>query len=69
VDFVLELGRDSVAIEVKAGTLWTERDLAGLRAFLDATPRCRAAILAHNGDSAAKLGDRFFAVPMGQLLA
>ncbi|MBM3356342.1 MAG: DUF4143 domain-containing protein [Betaproteobacteria bacterium] len=46
VDFVIEAGRDSLAIEVKAAARWDDRDLAGLRAFLDKTPRCRAAFLA-----------------------
>ena len=31
-------------------------DLSGLRAFLEQTPRCRAAVLAHNGEVAVKLG-------------
>ena len=41
VDFVVESGRDCLAIEVKAASRWTERDLAGLRAFPEHTPRCR----------------------------
>ena len=69
VDFVIERGRDSIAIEVKAATRWTDRDLAGLRAFLDATPRCLAAVLAHTGTDAVKLGERLWAVPLGLLLA
>jgi hypothetical protein len=48
---------------------WDERDLAGLRAFLSATPRAKAAILAHNGTEAVKLGDRLWAIPVGLLLA
>jgi len=68
VDFVVEKGRDCLAIEVKTGSRWTERDLSGLRAFLERTPRCRAAILAHNGDQAAKLGDKLWAVPLAMVL-
>jgi predicted AAA+ superfamily ATPase len=68
VDFVVESGRDCLAIEVKAGSRWTERDLAGLRAFLERTPRCRVAILSHNGGQAVKLGDRLWAVPLATLL-
>jgi predicted AAA+ superfamily ATPase len=69
VDFVIESGRKVFAIEVKAATRWRERDLAGLRAFLDRTPACVAAILAHNGRDAVHLGGRLFAIPVGHLLA
>jgi hypothetical protein len=61
VDFVVEAGRDNLAIEIKAGGRWTDRDTAGLRAFLDRSPRCRAAILAHNGTAAVRLGARLWA--------
>lgn len=69
VDFVIETGRKVFAIEVKAGTRWGESDLAGLRAFLERTPACAAAVLAYNGREAVELGDRLFAIPMGHLLA
>lgn len=68
VDFVVEAGRDCLAIEVKAATRWDEHDLAGLRAFLAATKRCRLAVLAHNGTDAAPLGERLWALPLGWLL-
>jgi predicted AAA+ superfamily ATPase len=68
VDFIIEVGRQVLAIEVKAATRWSEHDLAGLRAFLDRTPDCAAAVLAYNGRSAVKLGDRLWAIPMGHLL-
>ncbi len=69
VDFVVEAGRATLAIEVKAGSRWQERDLAGLRAFLAATPGCRAAILAHQGTAAARLGERLWALPLSLLLS
>jgi predicted AAA+ superfamily ATPase len=56
VDFVIEADRSCIAIESKSGTRWTDRDLAGLRAFLSATPHCRGAILAYNGTEAVSLG-------------
>ena len=68
VDFVVEAGRDSLAIEVKAASRFDDRDLAGLRAFLGMTPRCRMAALAYNGASAVSLGDRLWAIPMRMLL-
>ncbi|HLF50610.1 MAG TPA: hypothetical protein VJA45_14645 [Methylomirabilota bacterium] len=36
--------------------------------YLDRTPRCRAAILAYGGTSAAALGPRLLAVPLAALL-
>ena len=70
VDFVVDLGRDGVcAIEVKAATRWADADLAGLRAFLDRTPACSAAVLAHNGTTAVQLGPKLWAIPLGHLLA
>ena len=69
VDFVIESGRDVIAIEVKATSRWSPRDLSGLNAFLDRTPACKAAVLAYNGQQAAQLGDRLFAIPLGHLLA
>jgi predicted AAA+ superfamily ATPase len=69
VDFIIEVGRDCVAIEVKAAARWDERDLAGLNAFLERTPRCRAAVLAYGGTEVLRLGDRLWAVPLAVLLA
>jgi uncharacterized protein len=68
VNFVLELGRSVFALEVKAATRWSEKDLSGLRAFLERTPACVAAVLAYNGKEAVKLSERLFAIPLGRLL-
>jgi hypothetical protein len=68
VDCVIEMGRKVLAIEVKAGTRWSENNLSGLRAFLERTPACVAAVLAYNGREAVKLDERLFAIPIGQLL-
>jgi len=43
--------------------------LAGLRAFLSATPHCVAAVLAYNGTEMIKLGERQWAVPLGLFLS
>ena len=69
VDFVVESGRDCIAVEVRAGSRWNERDLGGLRAFLTHTPRCRAALLAYTGDTAVSLGGRIWAIPIPDLLS
>lgn len=68
VDFVIEAGRRVFALEVKAATRWSASDLSGLRAFLERTPACVAAVLAYNGKEAVKLDGRLFAIPLGQLM-
>jgi hypothetical protein len=69
VDFVIEAGRSCMALEVKSAARWNDRDLAGLKAFLSATPHCKAAILCHNGDGAVKLGEKLWALPVGMVLS
>lgn len=69
VDLVIESGAKVVAIEIKASTRWSDSDLAGLKAFLDRTPQCTAAVLAYNGSQAVPLGRKLWAIPLGRLLA
>jgi hypothetical protein len=69
VDFVIEKGREVMAIEIKAATRWDNKDFSGLKAFLKATPHCRAAILAYNGKDAVQLEDRLWAIPLGPLFS
>ncbi len=69
VDFVLESGEETIAIEVKAGAKWSKSDLSGLRAFAEAFPGCRAGILAYNGTEMFKLEDNLWAVPIRLLLS
>lgn len=69
VDLVIEVDHNTVAIEVKGGSRWTEHDLAGLRAFIAHTPRCQAGLLAYNGTETVSLGHRVWAVPLALLLA
>ncbi len=69
VDFVIEHGRKTVAIEVKASSRWGPGDLSSLKAFLSATTGCQAAILAYNGEEVVSLGERLWAIPIGILLS
>ena len=69
VDFVIEAGRRVFAIEVKAASRWSDGDLGSLRAFLQRTPSCVAAVLAYNGKEAVRLDEKIFAIPMGHLLS
>ena len=68
VDFTISRGRDVVAVEVKAGSRFRDKDLAGLEALSRKAPRLRAAVLAYNGTETVKLGDNLYAVPMSTLL-
>ena len=63
----------STLLQNEAGTLpaatrWNGGDLSGLRAFLERTPACVAAVLAYNGKEAVKLDERLFAIPLGKLM-
>ena len=69
IDFIIESGRETVAVEVKAGTRFGEQDLSGLQAFLAATPNCRAGILAYNGTQAVRLDKKTWAIPLSMLLS
>jgi hypothetical protein len=67
VDFIIEAGNKCIAIEVKAGARWDDRDLGGLRAFMAATPQCIGGVLAYNGRKAVKLGEKIWAIPLSIL--
>lgn len=69
VDFVIEVGNKCIAIEVKAAARWEKEDLAGLRAFITATPHCTAGVLAYNGSTPVNLGGRLWAIPLSLLLS
>jgi len=69
VDFVIEAGRTCMALEIKSGAKWDERDLSGLKAFLSSTPHCRIAILGYNGKDPVRLGDKLWALPLGLILS
>src|SRR5688572_4604362 len=69
VDFVISHGRSCIGIEVKASGRFSEKDLAGLGAFLDSTPGARAGILAYNGTEALAVRKDLYAIPLGLLLS
>ena len=69
VDFIVEIGNETIAIEVKNGSRWQERDLIGIKAYLNSSKRCRVAILAYNGQDIVKLGEKILAVPISLLLS
>ncbi len=69
VDFVVSSPHRTIAVEVKAASRFTRRDLRGLLAFKAKTPECRAGVLAYNGSEAVGLGDDLYAIPLGLLLS
>jgi predicted AAA+ superfamily ATPase len=69
VDFIVEVGRNCVAMEVKSSARWQKKDLSGLEAFLAATPHCVAGVLCYHGAEAVRLGERLWALPLGLVLS
>ena len=63
------MGRESLAIELKSASRWSDRYLAGLQAFLEKNPSCRAGILAYQGREIVKLGQRLWAVPVSVVIS
>jgi predicted AAA+ superfamily ATPase len=69
VDFVLERGRQLVAVEVKSGTRPSMRDVPGLRAFLEEHPRqARGGVVLHGGEESYWLDDKILAVPWWRVM-
>lgn len=58
-----------IVIEIKGATRWDRRDLAGLNAFLAATKKCTAGILACNALSPVRLEDKLWAVEIAFLFS
>lgn len=69
VDFIIEAEGKCIAIEVKSGGRWDDKDLTGLRTFISSTPHCVAGILAYNGSKSVKLGERLWAIPLSTVLS
>ena len=69
VDFILEIGRKTIAIEIKSGSRWNEKDLSGLTAYMNSSKNCLAGILAYNGTEVLKLKNKTWIVPISLLLS
>jgi predicted AAA+ superfamily ATPase len=68
VDFVLEVGRRVLPIEVKTTSRPSGRDLQGLHTFLDTYPEVPFGILACQCDTPRVLSSRLLALPISDLL-
>lgn len=69
VDFVIEHGRELVAVEVKATGRLNMDDTRSLRDFMRRTPACVAGVLSYFGQEVMPLGEKLWAVPLHVLLA
>ena len=69
VDFVIENRNSCVALELKAASRWSEKDLSSLRRFIEETPSCIAGVLMHNGNRVSRLGEKLWALPMGMVIS
>jgi hypothetical protein len=69
VDFVIGAGQSCIALELKSAARWQKKDLSGLKAFLKATPHCKAGILCHNGENAVQLGQKLWSLPLSLVLS
>jgi len=69
VDFILEYKQQLIAIEIKQGTQWRNKDLKGLKQFIEKHPNCDLGILAYNGEEIVNLGDNIWVIPLGLLLS
>jgi predicted AAA+ superfamily ATPase len=63
VDFVVEQGRRTIALEVKLTASPRQADLSGLRSFLDEYPEARAGVLVHGGSSVRRMDEKIVALP------
>jgi uncharacterized protein len=69
VDFVLELKRQLVGVEIKAGSHPALADVPGLRTFLAEHPKsARGGIVVHGGDDSYWLDDKIVAVPWWRVM-
>ena len=69
VDFIIRVGRDTLAVEVKFASRWSSHDLRGLQTFLELDRRCRVGVLAYCGEDIAQLGERLWAIPVETVLS
>lgn len=63
VDFVLEWGRQLLAVEVKLSNQPKYADAESLRLFLDEYPETAAGLLVHTGTEIKRLHEKIVAVP------
>ncbi len=63
VDFVLEYGKNLIAIEVKSTRKPHFTDTKGLRYFIKEYPETKAGLLIHSGNEVIRFGNKIAAIP------
>lgn len=69
VDFIIEFGRETVAVEVKHGSRIHDSDIAGIKAYIAGSTNCKAGIVAYNGTQVIKVAEKIWGVPYSLLLS
>ena len=69
VDFIIENGQETFAVEVTSSSSWQEKDLSGLTAFLASSKNCKMAIVAYAGSKVLQLEKNIWALPIPLLLS
>lgn len=69
VDLVIEHGRKTLAVEIKASGRVTPDDARALEAFMARTPNCVGGVVAYSGREIVPLGEKRWAVPLPLLLS
>jgi predicted AAA+ superfamily ATPase len=67
VDFVVEWGGRSVAIEVKSSNHASLKDTESMLALKDLLPKWSHGMVLYNGAKVVKLGDRIYGLPMSMI--
>jgi predicted AAA+ superfamily ATPase len=69
VDFIIESGRELIALEIKGASRFNDGDTGGLKAFLRLSPPGTKAILAYNGTESIRIDKNIWAIPLSLLVS
>ena len=69
VDFIVENGDETFAIEVTSSSSWQAKDLSGLNAFMASSKNCKIGIVAYAGEKVLQLDKNIWAIPIALLLS
>jgi predicted AAA+ superfamily ATPase len=69
VDFIVENGEETVAVEVTSASNWQAKDLSGLHSFLSSSKNCTMGIVAYAGTKLLQIEKNIWAVPIALLLS
>lgn len=69
VDFIVENGGETLAVEVSSSSSWQAKDLDGINAFMASSKNCKLGIVAYAGVKVLQLGKNIWAIPIALLLS